>query len=212
MYKILAKCLCINEEIKINDDINMFENCTGDNVPWLSLNGITCQCKVVDVYDADTVTIVLPFNNELYRVKCRLLGIDITEKRTKNLDEKKVALEATEWLSVLIKDKVIWVKCGNWGKYGGRMLGTLYMSEDEMEQDRSINLQIVDKGFAYAYDGKKKRKFEDWYNKKILYNKWVDHKVMNINQNIIQKNTLNGDLVKIFTEFTRMLFIGEEKE
>ena len=166
MYKILTKCLCINEEIKINDDINMFENCTGDNVPWLSLKGITCQCKVVDVYDADTVTIVLPFNNELYRVKCRLLGIYSAEKRTKNLDEKKVALEATEWLSVLIKDKVIWVKCGNWGKYGGRMLGTLYMSEDEMEQDRSVNLQIVDKGFAYAYDGKKKRKFEDWYNKK----------------------------------------------
>ena len=83
MYKILAKCLCINEEIKINDDINMFENCTGDNVPWLSLNGITCQCKVVDVYDADTVTIVLPFNNELYRVKCRLLGSIAQRKELK---------------------------------------------------------------------------------------------------------------------------------
>ena len=96
----------------------MFEDIT--DVPWLTLDGITCQCKVVDVYDADTVTIVLPLTEKLYKVKCRLLGIDSAEKRTKNLDEKKFALEATDWLSNLINDKVIWVKCGKWGKYGGR--------------------------------------------------------------------------------------------
>jgi endonuclease YncB( thermonuclease family) len=144
----------------------MFENCTNENTPWLSLKGITCQCKILDVYDADTVTIVLPFKNELFRIKCRLLGIDSAEKRTKNLHEKKVALEATEWLSNLIKDKVVWVKCGNWGKYGGRMLGTLYMSEDEMEKGHSINKKIIEKGFAYPYNGKKRKiKFEEWYNK-----------------------------------------------
>jgi endonuclease YncB( thermonuclease family) len=110
----------------------MFEECTIENTPWLSLNGIICQCKIVDVYDADTVTIILPFNNGFYRVKCRLMGIDSAEKRTKNLDEKKVALEATEWLSTMIKDKIIWVKCGKWGKYGGRMIGTLYMTEEEI--------------------------------------------------------------------------------
>jgi endonuclease YncB( thermonuclease family) len=145
----------------------MFKECTNENTPWLSLDGITCQCKIVDVYDADTVTIALPFNNQLYRVKCRLLGIDSAEKRTKNLEEKKVALEATEWLSTLIKDKVIWVKCGKWGKYGGRMIGTLYMSEEELEKNNSINTQIIEKGFAYSYNGKKKKKFEEWYNKKI---------------------------------------------
>ena len=146
----------------------MLENCIGDEVKWLSLDGITCQCKVVDVYDADTVTIVLPFSGGLYRVKCRLMGIDSAEKRTKNLEEKIVSLEATKWLSELIKEKVIWVKCGDWGKYGGRMIGTLYMSEEDMKNDRSINLQIVEKGFAYMYDGKKKKNFEEWYNKKNI--------------------------------------------
>ena len=145
----------------------MLEDCTSENTPWLSLNGITCQCKVVDIYDADTVTIAIPFSNNIYQVKCRLLGIDSAEKRTKNLEEKKVAFEATEWLSKLIKDKVIWVDCGNWGKYGGRMLGNLYMTKDDLDKGVSLNTKIIEMGYAYKYDGKKKRKFEEWYiNKK----------------------------------------------
>ncbi len=141
----------------------MFENT--ENVPWLTLDGISCQCKVVDVYDADTVTLVLPLDEKLYMVKCRLLGIDSAEKRTKNLDEKKVSLEAAQWLSDLIKNKVIWVKCGDWGKYGGRMLGNLYMTKDDLDVNNSINNMIVEKGYAYMYNGKKKKKFEEWYKK-----------------------------------------------
>jgi micrococcal nuclease len=93
------------------------------------------------------------------------MGIDSAEKRTKNLEEKAVSLEAVAWLSKLIKNKVIWVRCGKWGKYGGRMLGTLYMSEEDLAQDSSINARIVEKGFAYVYNGKKKKKFEEWYKK-----------------------------------------------
>jgi len=145
----------------------MFEDTT--NIPWLTLDGITSKCKVVSVYDADTVTVIVPLNDKMYMVKCRLLGIDSAEKRTKNLDEKKVSLEATEWLSNLIKGKVIWIKCGDWGKYGGRMLGTLYMTKDDMDINQSINDEIINKGYAYKYDGKKKKKFEEWFiNNKSL--------------------------------------------
>lgn len=144
----------------------MFSDCCNDNTPWLSLKGIQSKCKVIDVYDADTITIIIPFNDKLYKVKCRLLGIDSAEKRTKNKDEKKVSLEATEWLSNLIKDKEIWVKCGDWGKYGGRMLGTIYMDYKDIEKDNSINNRIVEEGYAYKYNGKRKRLFEEWYKKK----------------------------------------------
>jgi hypothetical protein len=40
------------------------ESTETENIPWLSLEGLTCKCKVVDVYDADTMTIALPFNNK----------------------------------------------------------------------------------------------------------------------------------------------------
>ena len=147
--------------------VNMFENCIKKDIPWLSLDGIICECKVIDVYDADTVTVILPFHDKPYKVKCRLLGIDSAEKRTHNHEEKKVALESTEWLSDIILDKIIWIKCGKWGKYGGRMLGTLYESKEDMNLNKSINENIVKKGYAYKYNGKKKKKFEEWYNKSL---------------------------------------------
>ena len=146
----------------------MFEDCVPNKIPWLSLDGITCKCKVISVYDADTVTVILPLNDKLYKVKCRLFGIDSAEKRTKNLEEKKVALESTEWLRSQINDQVIWIKCGKWGKYGGRMIGTLYMTEEDMKNDKSVNMKIVEKGYAYKYNGKKKQKFEEWFNKSLV--------------------------------------------
>jgi len=148
---------------KINN--TPLSQCTNENTKWLSLEGIVCQCKVVSVYDADTVTIALQWNNDIYKVKCRLLGIDSAEKRTKNQNEKKVALDATKWLQNLILNKIIWVKCGKWGKYGGRMLGELYLDTKDIKTSSSINNLIVKNGFAYHYDGKKKKQFSEWYKK-----------------------------------------------
>jgi len=164
MLCCLQKCFCITLPDDSDDEFetNKIMFTDSSEVSWFSLDGTACQCKVIDVYDADKVTIMLEFSGELYKVKCRLLGIDSAEKRTKNLEEKTVALEATKWLSELINNKVIWVK---WGKYGGRMLGTLYMTEKDMKNGVSINNMVVEKGYAYFYDGKKKKKFEEWFTK-----------------------------------------------
>ncbi len=45
---------------------------TSDNTPWLSLEKETLLCKVIDVYDGDTITVKLPFNSKFYKKKCRL--------------------------------------------------------------------------------------------------------------------------------------------
>jgi micrococcal nuclease len=144
----------------------MLQDCTNENTPWLTLDGIICECKVVSVYDADTVTVALNWNGVYYKIRCRLLGIDSAEKRTKNLEEKKVALKATEWVASNIENKNIWIKCNKWGKYGGRMLGTLYLNKEDLDNDNSFNEQIIQEGYAYSYNGKKKKtKFENWYKK-----------------------------------------------
>lgn len=141
----------------------MLRDCTLENTPFLCLDGIISECKVLSVYDADTITIALDWKGDFYKVKCRLLGIDSAEKRTKNSQEKKVALEATKWVESIIKNKNIWIKCGRWGKYGGRMLGTLFLSKEDLDNDNSFNQKIIEKGYAYIYNGKKKKKFEHWY-------------------------------------------------
>jgi len=137
-----------------------------EDVEWLSLNGIICQCKVIDVYDGDTVTLIIPYYDTYKMIKCRLLNIDTAEKRTKNKEEKKFALDTTEYMKTLILDKIIWVRCSNFDKYG-RTLGSLYLSKDDFDNDKSLNMRLIKEGYAYLYNkktGLKKKDFNEWYN------------------------------------------------
>ena len=63
-----------------------------DNVSKLSFEGETIECKVVKVYDGDTITVVFPLKykvkgipilGQMYKWNCRLIGIDTPELRTK---------------------------------------------------------------------------------------------------------------------------------
>lgn len=44
------------------------------------------------------------------------------------------------------------------------MLGELYLNKNDIKTGNSINNLIVQNGFAYYYDGKKKKQFSEWYN------------------------------------------------
>lgn len=142
-----------------------FTSCTKDNyfpnnddVKWLSLDGQKLLCKVIDVYDGDTLTIVFPFCNTFFKEKCRLEGIDSAEIRTKNIEEKKYAIETKKWLSNLILNKFVYIQCGNWDKYG-RLLGTIFLIENP---NKSINNMLIENNMAYQYDGKTKKCFTEW--------------------------------------------------
>ena len=131
-----------------------------NNVPWLSLDGQFLKCKVIDVYDADTVTLIIPFMGRPWKEKCRLTGIDSAEIRTQNIKEKELALKGKNWLIEEILNKKVWVECGEWDKYG-RLLVTIYKKNKDTI---SINELLVTNGYAYKYDGKKKKQFNKWNN------------------------------------------------
>lgn len=144
-----------------------FKNYTKDildqeNIPWLSLNGQNFYGKVIDVYDADTITIVFPFEKKPYKVKCRLSGIDSPEIRTTNDKEKQAAIIARDWLRNKILNKKLWFECSDFDKYG-RVLIKIYMKQSDV---LSINQELINMNFAYNYDGNKKRKFNDWFYSK----------------------------------------------
>ena len=122
------------------------------------------KAKVVSVYDGDTVTLIIPYYDTFKKIKCRLLNIDTAEKRTKNLEEKKFAIETTEYMKSLILNKVIWVRCSKFDKYG-RTLGSLYLTKDDLDTDNSLNMRLIDEGYAYLYNkttGLKKQEFSKW--------------------------------------------------
>lgn len=140
----------------------LIDEATKDNTPWLSLENVECMAKVLDVCDGDTLTLAIPFESKLYQKKCRLLGLDTAEIRTKNLKEKEIGLAAKDFVTRLILNKKVLVNCGKDDKYG-RLLVKLFVSEEDKINDNDLSSQIVNVGLGYVYDGGLKKKFEEWY-------------------------------------------------
>ena len=128
-----------------------------DDAPWFTLDGEQLQCKIIDVYDGDTITIIFPFNGGYYKDKCRLCGIDTPEVRTKNAEEKAAGIKVRDWLKEKILNKIMLIEFKGKDKYG-RLMGVIY----ENINSTSINMQLVANGMAYKYEGDKKKQFGSW--------------------------------------------------
>ena len=113
--------------------------------------------KSVDrVVDGDTIDISIDLGFDLTKKeRVRLAGIDTPEKRTKDQKEKEMGYQATEFLEMhLMEATKLTVKTEKDGKFG-RMLGWLYKTDTDT---MSINQIMIDKGYAWAYDGGTKEK------------------------------------------------------
>jgi len=109
--------------------------------------------KVIKVVDGDTIDadIDLGFDISLTK-RVRLSGVDTPESRTTDLKEKKLGLESKEWLKHKLefsKDVLIKTELPDSTEKYGRILGNLYVNNEEL----SLNQQMIDEGYALAYDG-----------------------------------------------------------
>ena len=113
--------------------------------------------KVDKVLDGDTIDVTIDLGFDLYKKeRVRIAGVDTPEKRTRNLEEKELGIDATNWLKkeledVLAGDDELIVRTelhGGVGKYG-RLLGWLYVGDEQV----SLNEQMITQGYAHAYDG-----------------------------------------------------------
>ena len=113
--------------------------------------------KVDKVLDGDTIDVTIDLGFDLYKKeRVRVAGVDTPEKRTRNLEEKALGIDATNWLKKELKDVLdgddeLIVRTelhGGVGKYG-RLLGWLYVGDEEL----SLNEQMINQGYAHAYDG-----------------------------------------------------------
>ena len=91
--------------------------------------------------------------------------MDTPEKRTRDLEEKELGLDATKWLKDKLEgaidgDDELSIRTelvGGVGKYG-RLLGWLYIGDSDV----SLNEQMIGEGYAWPYDGGTKQKdFEE---------------------------------------------------
>ena len=122
--------------------------------------------EIVKVVDGDTIDVLIDLGFDLYKKeRVRIAGVDTPEKRTRDLEEKALGLDATYWMKKQLEDTIagdeeLIIRTelkGGTGKYG-RLLGWLYVGD----ADVSLNEQMITEGYAWAYDGGTKQKnFEE---------------------------------------------------
>jgi len=122
--------------------------------------------KINRVLDGDTIDVTIDLGFDLYKKeRVRIAGVDTPEKRTRNLEEKELGIDATEWLKNKLKEtlagndelSIRTELVGGVGKYG-RLLGWLYVGDSQY----SLNEQMITEGYAWEYDGgTKKKDFEE---------------------------------------------------
>ena len=215
---------CFNNEDELNDDTQYQHNIDENNdikklnkiiskkktvkkneyfyenikILKLELNS-NFYVKVIDVYDADTITVILFFRNYPSIVKLRLYGIDTPELKpnTNNdndkIKEKALAIIAKVILLDIIKknNNILFIETKGFEKYG-RTLATLYLKKNDKY---SINEKLIDLKLADKYYGQKKEKiFQKNYlsldeSKKIIKiyenkNLYSDEILINFKKNV----------------------------
>ena len=122
--------------------------------------------SVDKVLDGDTIDVTIDLGFDLYKKeRVRIAGVDTPEKRTRDLEEKVLGIDATNWMKEHLEETIngddeLIIRTelkGGVGKYG-RLLGWLYVGDDAV----SLNEQMITEGYAWEYDGGTKQKnFEE---------------------------------------------------
>ena len=145
-----------------------------NTLPFFTMEGEHLVGKCVDVYDGDTVKIVMPIvldgklTNKLFRWNCRINRVDTPEIRTKNKKEKDYAKVVRNALREKVLNKLVFVKCLDFDKYG-RLLTELYINDDYNYEnidcnncnDKLLNISnwLVNNKYAKEYFGGSKSKW-----------------------------------------------------
>ena len=114
--------------------------------------------QILKVVDGDTIDadIDLGFDISLSK-RIRLAAVDTPESRTADANEKKYGLQSKEWLKHKVENaKNILIKTelpDSTEKYG-RIIGHLFIND----QEKSLNDQMINEGYAWTYDGGTKKK------------------------------------------------------
>ena len=112
------------------------------------------SATLIKIVDGDTVDVLIDLGfNTTKKERVRLLGIDTPESATKDLAEKKLGIEAKEYIiQWFTKNTPFRLQTTKDDKYG-RILGVFTGLDG-----KTLNTRLVDEGYAWAYDGGTKKK------------------------------------------------------
>ena len=116
--------------------------------------------EVLRVIDGDTVEIEAPYLPPplAKKLSIRVYGVDTPEKgwRGKCDKEKALGAEASKFTQDLVNHaQTIMVELRKWDKFGGRVLGDLWID------GKSLTALLIENGYAREYHGEAKQSWCD---------------------------------------------------
>ena len=107
-------------------------------------------CFVLAVIDGDTFTArCQTWPQHHIETSIRLVGIDTPELRGKCTQERKLANEARDALTELLKDRTVYLSRMEPDKYGGRFLASVHTADGV-----DVSGELLKRGLAVSYSGK----------------------------------------------------------
>jgi endonuclease YncB( thermonuclease family) len=158
-----------SDQVNKNKDPKKLRECTFETTPYYSLKNQTKLCRVMSVYDGDSITIATIVNEVPTMFKCRLEGIDTPElkprlgieRRQEHIQRAKKArnrvaqlitdcdipLESDQnKLDIAANSKLIQVKCGDFDKYGRLLINIPHESQ-------TVSQILIQEKLANVYGG-----------------------------------------------------------
>ena len=131
--------------------------------------GNRVRCKVTSVYDGDTCTVIYYISGPEgtpFKINIRFRGIDAPELRGNGEKESNAAKVVRDILYKYIydhnKDGLCWVVPLKWDKYGGRVVGDLYLHKKDK---KSLSDILLEKGLVKPYGGNTVK--SKWTNREL---------------------------------------------
>lgn len=146
----------------------------GMNTPEFSFMGRKLWARVVSVYDGDTMTLVFPVSDCMYKFNARMFGIDTCEMKSKEAANKDLALKARNRVIELVTKKpfalqvnagrkeilryleedvyLVWIECLEFDKYG-RVLVKVFPDSNLGPDARTFSDVLIEEKLAYPYFG-----------------------------------------------------------
>ena len=146
-----------------DQDIAYLSNVNKDTHTFFGFDGIVTICKVVYVYDGDTIDIVFKWNNMFLKHRCRFFGINCPEikpllSKPNRDDEILRAKQSRDYIiNRMLNENLFKVKFVKYEKYG-RLLSVFYDNSisyddaiNDVSNERSINKEMIDNNLAIEY-------------------------------------------------------------
>ena len=124
-------------------------------VPKVPFQDQIINARIEEIYDGDTVKIIILFGDIPVRFSLRILGIDTPEIKHGDgrlPEEHYAAIKVRDYMRLQFPINIAKICIRDWDKYGGRVLGDLFLPTGE-----NISEILISGGWARSYRGEKKK-------------------------------------------------------